>query len=376
MFNIAILGAGEQAQGVAHYLSNDPRVKKIVCYDNDDMRLYPIRKYLGNKGETFLLDASNSDALLRILQEGNFDGVFNALPYALLPITTETIIKAGLPGVDLGQATKEQECLRKKAEKSGKPYARACGIAPGFISDLAYDAMRELDVCNSIGMYAGGLLQNPRGKIGHASFFSVPGLYYEYVMPPEIIMAGKRLFMAPLAKSYSQNFVLPDGHIVKTESALTGDAFEPTKELWGDTEYVYYATMRHKGFNHFAQVREAIKNKKEDECIDWLWRNLIPKEGEKDMMLVRVCAIGAKNGVKTMIKYEIIDFYDEVTKLSAMKRCTAFPATETLLQMLSAPERWPAGFPYHEKHLDVATAKLNLLSHKLKVSKTITPDIS
>ncbi|PIR66528.1 MAG: hypothetical protein COU51_03235 [Parcubacteria group bacterium CG10_big_fil_rev_8_21_14_0_10_36_14] len=378
MFKIAVLGAGEQAQGVAYYLNHDPRVKEFVCYDNDDMRLYAIRKYLGSKGHIFLLDADDPDILLRVLQEGKYHGVFNALPYRLLPKTTQTIIMAGLPGVDLGQATGEQEYLRDAAEQIDVSYARGCGMAPGIISDVGFAGIKELDKCFSVRMYCGGILQNPRGKLGHASFFSVPGLYYEYAATPYYIFGGKKVKGEPLMPGNSQTFVLHnDKKIINTEAAVTAEAFEPDIELWEEvSDTVSYATLRHTEFSHFTKVRKALATKNEEEFIDWLWRNLIPKEGERDMMVWRVYVVGEKAGVKTTIIYESICMYNEQVCLSAMQQYTAFPATETLLQILSHPQSWPAGFPYHERHINMALLKTNLLRHGLVIKKTIIPDLS
>jgi saccharopine dehydrogenase-like NADP-dependent oxidoreductase len=57
---------------------------------------------------------------------------------------------------------------------------------------------------------------------------------------------------------------------------------------------------------------------------------LFPKwtfgEGEADLTVLRVIAIGKKDGVHTRLRYDLWDRYDPKTKMRSMSRTTAFPA--------------------------------------------------
>lgn len=373
-FNIAVLGAGEMGQGGAHFLEKDDLVKSFTCFDNNDLRLWSIKKRLGKKGKTQLLDVTNDKKLLHTLISGKFDGVLNTLPQDLLPKTTMTILIAGLPGVDLGLASEKQKALAEKLGiKIQSPYSRACGTAPGIVTAIPYHRKKELDVCKAISSYAGGILQNPRGKIGHAPLFSVPGIDHEYFNVPKIIKNGEITDSEILEKGPLQTFILPNQKIVKTESAQTADNMELGALL--DVPNVVYSCLRHAGFDHFDKAR-AVKDKTKEERIDWLWRNLIPKEGEEDMMLVRTFTIGLKNGIETAIIDELICFYNEMHLLSAMMQMTMLPAVETLLQMLCASHLWRPGFANQEEHIHMPTLKKKLLDNGVILKKTIFPDLS
>ena len=145
MYKIAVLGAGLQAQAVAHYLLHDPRCEEFVCYDISKDNLAKCEKFAGNKGQMRQLDVTDFDKLVRKLDECH--GIVNTLPYALLAETTRAIIVAGKSAVDLGgndEVVAKQKTLHGLAASAGATIAPACGLAPGLISDLAWSAKKHL----------------------------------------------------------------------------------------------------------------------------------------------------------------------------------------------------------------------------------------
>ena len=55
---------------------------------------------------------------------------------------------------------------------------------------------------------------------------------------------------------------------------------------------------------------------------------------EPDYVLIRLELVGAKDGKRKKLRYDIVDKYDEATDLSAMMRTTAFPAS-IIAQMMA-----------------------------------------
>ena len=49
--------------------------------------------------------------------------------------------------------------------------------------------------------------------------------------------------------------------------------------------------------------------------------------GDTDLVVARATCTGLRRGVPTTVTYELIDYYDERAKLSAMMRTTAFPVS-------------------------------------------------
>jgi lysine 6-dehydrogenase len=55
---------------------------------------------------------------------------------------------------------------------------------------------------------------------------------------------------------------------------------------------------------------------------------------DKDLVLLRVTVSGTRHGHKATLAYELIDYYDEKARMTAMMRTTAFP-TSVIAQMLA-----------------------------------------
>ncbi|MFC1612362.1 saccharopine dehydrogenase family protein, partial [Patescibacteria group bacterium] len=374
---IAVLGAGMQACGVAHYLKNDERVRRAVYFDNNDKSLVNIRRYLGNNDTTAKLDLSDQNALFQTLKRGCFDGVLNALPHTLLKKTTETVIRAQLPMVDFGQAREKQIQYHELAKKLGVVCSPAHGLAPGFISNIAFYAKSQLDICDRIEMLCGDILQEPIGESGHLGFFSHEGFDEEYRPMPIVIKNGVPTRLQYLTPQDPEIFVMPDGRtvnnrrIIKVETALTAKAFEADPKLW-NVNSVRYATCRHFGYNHFKTVSEAIRTKTPKEFLNWLKTYIPLATDEKDMIVLRVRASGKKNGAPQTVIYEIIDFYDEKTNLSAAQRGTTFPAAEHLLQIIENPDKWPKGVVHHEPYVDFEATCAGLAKHNLIIRPSMS----
>lgn len=341
---IAILGAGKMAQGVSYYLLDSAAVDEFVCYDNNKDNLLACEKYAGNKGRMVQLDVADFDKLVRKLDECH--GIVNTLPYALLPETTRAAIIAGKSMVDLGgndEVVAKQKAMHELAMAAKCTIAPACGLAPGIDSDLAFDAKNKLDACHTVKMFCGGLPQIPEGELRHALFFNEDGLYNEYAEFPQVIKDGKIQTLHYLLPQEDVGFGL---NIF--ESALTHGAFSPDLNLWRNVQNVRYATLRWRG--HFSVVREMIRTIPREKCIKQLKEKLAP--AKEDMIIMVVEACGEFNGQRIKYHYSFCDTFDRATGLSAMQRCTAFPAAETLLQILTN-RNWPHGVVYHEPFVNI-----------------------
>lgn len=371
MFKIAVLGGGLMAQGIAEYFRRNPLVREFIIYDISEKNLEMLKPYLGDKGKIIQFDATNSGGLLKVLQEGKFDGVMNALPDILIPETTHTCIMAKLPTASLvgnDKPRKAQEKMHDMAVYMNASIIPACGLAPGIISDLGFWGQDEVKSAHTVKMFCGGLMQHPTGELRQAAFFNaddLDGLYDEYALTPWVIENGK---------SQPLHYLLPKGKVAFTDpefsvtidSALTHGAFDADPKLW-QAPNVFYATLRY--FGHFEKVRKAIRTKSKEECVKWLKENLSPA-GE-DLVALKVEVIGENQ----KFCYEMVDLYDKKTGLSAMKRCTGFPAAETLLQAIK--NKWPAGVIHHEYHINIKRMIENLAQFGIRIRsyKTVKGEI-
>jgi saccharopine dehydrogenase-like NADP-dependent oxidoreductase len=341
---ILILGAGQQGQAAAHFFVKTGSVKKIVCVDANRDNLKKCERHLGAKGVTFQMRIRPGKKLSKLMKEA--DGIFDSLPYALLETTTRLAIEAGAIKVDLGgnnEMVMKQKAMHDLAVQHKARIIPACGLAPGLVSDLGYALKQRAHSAEKITMYCGGLPIKTWGELNHAVYFSTEGLYNEYVEPPEVIVNSRRVMAVPLAYQPDIYFSGYD----YLEAALTHGGFDTDLSLWEGVSNVSYATLRYQG--HFAQVRELLKKYSREECVKIFNEKL--KSPLPDLVVARVTCHGDFfTGVKEL-SYEFSDYGDEASGLTAMQRCTAFPAAETLLQAIKGD--WPTGVLQHERHVDV-----------------------
>ena len=214
-------------------------------------------------------------------------------------------------------------------------------------------------------MYCGGLPQKPEGELRHALFFDAKGLYNECAELPKVIQDGVVATLPALRAECFKIFAYQQFSEI-LESALTHGAFSADPKLWENVQNISYATLRYLG--HFRKIREMIAALPREECIRQMKAKM--SLAGKDLVILRVEAIGTV-GIfsKAEYDYELIDFYDEKTGLSAMQRCTAFPATETILQILTG--NWPKGVVYHEPHLNMTAMIDNLAKHNVNIRSSM-----
>jgi lysine 6-dehydrogenase len=94
---------------------------------------------------------------------------------------------------------------------------------------------------------------------------------------------------------------------------------------------------------------------------------------ERDLVVFRVEAEGELDGRRRRRRYEMIDFFDEKTGMSAMRRCTAFPAS-VVLQMLAGPHAPGPGAHRLEWAIDPAHCLRELASRGLDL-RTVLEDL-
>jgi len=346
---IAVLGAGSVAQAVAFYLSKNSLVKSFICVDKSAENLEKCQKYSGKKGTMCHRDITNKLDLLLTLKR--CDGVINTLPYAFLTETTRLCIVSEKHMIDLGgnnNVIANQRCMERLAKDFGVTIVPACGLAPGIISDIAYDAKRILDETEMIKMFCGGLPKHPSGELMHGLFFNEEGLYNEYAEKPEIIIDNSFKIVQFLTPTEDVQFKNPRFSAL-LESAMTHGAFSPDKKIWGEVKTVFYSTLRYPG--HFAKVRGMITKLSREECVRQFKEKLAP--AGDDLVALRVLASGNVDGRPAEYACEFVDFCDEKTGLTAMQRSTGFPAAEVALQILENPTKWPKGVVAHEPYVDM-----------------------
>jgi lysine 6-dehydrogenase len=334
--NMAIIGAGLMGQAALYDLARIESIDRLVIFDIDLTRAQEVsRRFSGGKAEAARLDASNEAQAAAVLR--GFDAAVACTTYQHNEGMTRAAIKAGCHLVDLGgnnDVVRAQLAMSGDAEEAGIIVIPDCGLAPGMVSLMVADGVERLDKVTAAKIRVGGLPQLPRLPLNYQIVFSVEGLLNEYWEPCVILEGGKRKTVNPMNGLEKLEF---DG-IGELEAFYTSGGSSTLPETFeGKIDFLDYKTIRYPGhcalFKAMLEIGLASRRpvKIEGQSIEprAVFREVLSRHlsfSDLDLILVRVIVEGEKAGKSATLTYEIVDRQASGTSLTAMMRCTAFPA--------------------------------------------------
>jgi lysine 6-dehydrogenase len=343
MVRIRVSGAGLMARAIAFELSRGEEVGEVLLADRDRQRAEDAAAWIrAATVRPLQLDATATRAVREAMAPA--DAAVSAVPYFLNASLAKAAIDAGTHFCDLGgnnDIVAAELALDPRAKAAGIGIIPDCGLAPGMANVLAAGAVDALDRAEAVRLRVGGLPQTPRPPLGYQLVFSPYGLINEYAEPARVRRDGERRTVAPLTEVEPIRFPPPYGeleafHTSGGSSTLVDTLPESVREL-------DYKTVRYPG--HAAIVKALLDLGLFDrDPIRIDGTEIVPREltatlfaerlafGEPDAVVLRVEAHGSKgkgeSGVPCTVRYELIDRADPRTGLTAMMRCTGFPAAE------------------------------------------------
>lgn len=243
MHQVLLLGGGKIGRMIAHILTSSGDYK-VKVGDHDAAVLERISSQ--SQVETVQLEAVNHDDLVNAMQ--GCDSVISALSFRFNPGVAEAALKTGTSYFDLTEDVETTRRVRNTASqaKPNQIFMPQCGLAPGFISIVAYDLTRQFDRIDRVHMRVGALPQFPIGELKYNLTWSTDGLINEYCNPCEAIQEQQRIEVLPLEGL--EHFSL-DG--VRYEAFNTSGGLGTLCEtLAGSVRELNYKTVRYLGHRH------------------------------------------------------------------------------------------------------------------------------
>ncbi|MEA2071211.1 MAG: saccharopine dehydrogenase C-terminal domain-containing protein [Asgard group archaeon] len=334
-----LLGAGLMGRAIAYDLMQYMPHAEIIIADYKQKALQEVKTFLDNsKVATLQLDVKNENAVLENMSE--VEVTIGSISYHYNYKLSQLAIEAGSDFIDLGgnnSIVQKQFSLNKKAKQNEVTIIADCGLAPGLGNILTADGVSNIDTVDEIHIRVGGLPQNPQDPLDYALVFSVKGLINEYKEKATIIRNGSVQEVDSLTEVECITFPEPFGkleafHTSGGTSTLPHTLANKVKEL-------DYKTIRYPGHCEKIRLLFSLGLAKEKEikinsclvkprdvlekCLyQTLYQGII-----EDVVLMRVSITGKKDNRKTNLTYELIDYFDEKTQLTAMMRTTAFPVS-------------------------------------------------
>jgi lysine 6-dehydrogenase len=334
---ILVLGSGLMGPAAAYNAMSDPDVSQVTLCDMSQQQLDAAKAKLGSmkggeKLTTVALDLSAQAATVKLMAD--FDAIVAALARTAIPFGIRAAIAAGKPLVDLSWPLEgELPAIVRAVEKAGTLVIPGCGVEPGLTEIMARHLAEKLDRVDELHIKCGGVPEKPTPPLGY-----------------KIVFGGRQM---PLREG--------DARIVENGQ------LKPVPRYSG-TETVFFpgvgeCEVWHEGFMPWLLDLEALKGLKLGTQMTVRWPGYAAKvrvlkemgllshepvevdgvrvapkklldtllyphvkleEGERDITLLRVEAIGEKDGRPRRYKIEMVDRYDEARGFTSMARTTAF----------------------------------------------------
>ena len=328
-----VLGAGLQGSACAYDLLQRPEVERVTLADLHPERLPAfLKKRKSKRFRPARLDAKQIASLRRLMRR--HDAVMNALPYYFNFPVAKAAVMSGLHYADLGGNTEivqKQKTLHKAARKKGVSVIPDCGLAPGMVNIIAAEGIRRVGEAESVKIFVGGLPQQPEPPLNYQIVYSLEGALDYYTTPSWVLRDGRPTRVDALSELEDVEFPSPVGTL---EAFHTGGGISTMPWAYeGKIRTMEYKTLRYPG--HVAIMRpvrelgllslEPVRVR----GVDIVPRDAfiaavspkLTKPSGRDLVALRVEVTG-KSGAR--VAWQLLDYYDPATGISAMMRTTGF----------------------------------------------------
>jgi len=332
--------------GAAYDLAhNSVGVSRVTLADVDEGRARAAAGAVGGeKVRAARVDVGDHAQAVEAMR--GHDAVISCAPYSFNLGLARAAVEARANFCDLGgnnSVVDAELALDEEARAAGVNIIPDCGLAPGLVSVLAARGAARFDELDSIRIRVGGLPQEPRPPLDYQLVFSVEGLINEYVERARVIRGGRLVEVESMTELEALEFPEPYGRL---EAFQTSGGTSTLPETFaGRVRELDYKTIRYPG--HCERFRLLIDlsltSSEEVEAggvsvsprrlLGEMLRRRLPAD-EPDVVLVRLEFRGALGAGRRLLRYDIVDRFDERTGLSAMQRTTSFPAS-VVAQMMA-----------------------------------------
>ena len=278
------------------------------------------------------------------LLNGQF-AVLNAAPFHLTLPIAEAARAARAHYLDLTEDVASTRRVRALATGADAAFIPQCGLAPGFVSIVAFDLIKRFAELDSVKLRVGALPQYPSNALNYNLTWSTDGVINEYCEPCEAIVDGVRREVPPL-----------EGREEFSLDGVTYEAFNTSgglgtlcDTLEGKVRNLNYRTIRYPGH---AVIMLALLNdlrlRDRRDVLKNILEHAVPTTLQ-DVVIIFVTVAGRIDGQLVQETYASKIYSREVDgrTLSAIQITTA-AAISTVLDLLATGELPQRGFVRQE----------------------------
>jgi len=293
MKNVLLVGGGKIGVAITELLSATGDYRVTVA-DRDAASLARMPKH---NVETRRVEIADVASFAREVK--GHDIVLSATPFHLTATVAQAAKQAGAHYLDLTEDVESTRMIKTLAKGADTAFIPQCGLAPGFISIVAYDLAKKFDMLRDVQMRVGALPVYPHNALKYNLTWSTDGLINEYCNPCEAVRDGRRVEVPSLEEL--EHFDL-DG--VQYEAFNTSGGLGTLCEtLEGKVDNLNYKTARYPGHRDIVKmlVRDLHLGTRRDIFKDVL-ETAIPITYQ-DVVLIFVTVSGLRDGRLTQESY-------------------------------------------------------------------------
>lgn len=331
-----VLGAGLQGSACAYDLLVNTDHDVVLADINVDNVAPFLQPYVGGRLTLRQVDAQDRAAMREVM--AGVSATMSAFPYYFNLGMAVAALDAGSHFCDLGGNTEivlQQKELHQRAREKGVSVIPDCGLAPGMVNILAEHGIRQLDRPRAVHIKVGGLPQNPEPPLNYQIVYSIEGVLDYYTTLSWVLRDGKPEQVGALSERVELD--LPG--VGRVEAFHTAGGLSTMAQRYtGKLETMEYKTLRYPGH---AAAMETIRELGllSLEPVDVKGQQVVPRDAfisvvapklrkdprtSPDLVALRVEVEGEKDGEEVLLRYDLVDRFDEETGITAMMRTTGY----------------------------------------------------
>lgn len=321
---------------------------QVAIADINESAFQSIKHYTAIK--TITADLSDPDTIKNLIAD--YDMVCGAMPSRFGLATMRTVIESEKNYCDISFMPEDAIQLDSIAKEHGSTVVFDCGVAPGMSHILVGFADSKCDELINVKIYVGGIPREKNPPWFYKAAFAPSDVLEEYTRPVMLVDNSKVIEKPALSDREMMEFpgagILEafntDGlrSLVKTTKAI--DMVEKTMRYPGHLDLIL--TLRDAGFFSKTPISingaDIIPLELTEKLLFPLWKY---NEGEEDSTIMRVIVEGNQSGKLVRFTWDMLDYYDSVSKTTSMARTTAFPCAIVARMIISGEYNNPGVNP-------------------------------
>lgn len=370
--------------GAAYDLAHNSDAEAVTVADLDIERARAVVATVKSAKLTpAQIDVTNEAAVVSLMR--GHDAAISCVVYHHNLQLAKAAIAARVNFCDLGgnnSVVDAELALDVEARAAGINIIPDCGLAPGMVSVLAAHGAERFASLEEIHIRVGGLPQNPKPPLDYQIIFSVEGLINEYVERARVMRDGVITEVDSMTELERLEFPSPFGEMEAFQTS--GGTSTLPESFTGRLRELDYKTIRYPGhcekFKTMIDLGLTASNEIEIDNVRLAPRRLLGEmllrhlpADEPDAVLIRLEFSGLMDERQQTLRYDIIDYFDERTGLSAMMRTTAFPAS-IIAQMMARGETLMKGATPQERCIPPTAFVRELAARNINIIETMLED--